>query len=180
MRLHDLKFQIPNSDSLGVKFFRSILCKRIKLNFKFSKFPWSIKNVFQSFWPYSEEPFLIRIRVSLSYAAYHAAYDMKKNARGSEWASSILNNLKSYHSKIDLQIFIIDYDLRLIIYRACDRLRCTSCDFHITIFDDQSWREETDYLFLRNNHPDRNKLKRNLEWRSNRFEAYYITQSYKN
>jgi len=42
--------------------------------------------------------------------------------------------------------------------RACSALRCTSCDFDVLSFDDKSWHRETDYLFLRNNFPDRIRL----------------------
>ena len=50
----------------------------------------------------------------------------------------------------------------LIIYRSCDMLRCTDCDFHVEMFDDVSWHPKTDYLFLRNNIPDYDKVKVNL------------------
>lgn len=46
--------------------------------------------------------------------------------------------------------------------RVCDSLRCTDCDFKVEIFDDRSWHPKTDYLFLRNNMPDFEKLKSNL------------------
>ncbi|CAK8682500.1 cilia- and flagella-associated protein 418-like [Clavelina lepadiformis] len=42
--------------------------------------------------------------------------------------------------------------------RACDRLRCTSCDFRVEQFNDYEWRSSVDYLFLRNNMPDFKKL----------------------
>jgi len=42
--------------------------------------------------------------------------------------------------------------------RACDQLRCTSCDFRVCSFDNYSWSKDTDYLFLRNNVPDFKKL----------------------
>ncbi|GFR85594.1 protein C8orf37 homolog [Elysia marginata] len=46
--------------------------------------------------------------------------------------------------------------------RACDQLRCTSCDFRVCIFDNMAWKKDTDYLFLRNNVPDFEKLKSKL------------------
>nr|XP_040021063.1 protein C8orf37 homolog [Gasterosteus aculeatus aculeatus] len=42
--------------------------------------------------------------------------------------------------------------------RSCDQLRCTSCDFRVLTFDDRAWDPSCDYLFLRNNVPDREKL----------------------
>ncbi|KAL6109849.1 cfap418 [Pungitius sinensis] len=42
--------------------------------------------------------------------------------------------------------------------RSCDQLRCTSCDFRVLTFDDRAWDSSCDYLFLRNNAPDREKL----------------------
>ncbi|XP_043117755.1 protein C8orf37 homolog isoform X2 [Puntigrus tetrazona] len=46
--------------------------------------------------------------------------------------------------------------------RACNRLRCTSCDFSVMVFEDQEWDSSCDYLFFRNNMPDHNKLKAKL------------------
>ncbi|RUS84182.1 hypothetical protein EGW08_008069 [Elysia chlorotica] len=46
--------------------------------------------------------------------------------------------------------------------RPCDQLRCTSCDFRVCIFDNMAWKKDTDYLFLRNNVPDFEKLKSKL------------------
>lgn len=46
--------------------------------------------------------------------------------------------------------------------RACDKLRCTSCDFKVCSFDNFEWHSDTDYLFLRNNVPDFHRLKSNL------------------
>jgi len=46
--------------------------------------------------------------------------------------------------------------------RSCDSLRCTSCDFRVLQFEDVAWSKDTDYLFLRNNMPDYNRLKNNL------------------
>ncbi|GFO25319.1 protein c8orf37 homolog [Plakobranchus ocellatus] len=46
--------------------------------------------------------------------------------------------------------------------RSCDQLRCTSCDFRVCTFDNMAWKKDTDYLFLRNNVPDFDKLKPKL------------------
>ncbi|KAM7421612.1 hypothetical protein PAMA_015657 [Pampus argenteus] len=50
--------------------------------------------------------------------------------------------------------------------RSCDQLRCTSCDFRVLMFDDCEWDLSCDYLFLRNNMPDRHKLRAKLRKRS--------------
>ncbi|XP_056619259.1 cilia- and flagella-associated protein 418 [Triplophysa dalaica] len=49
--------------------------------------------------------------------------------------------------------------------RACNQLRCTSCDFRVAMFDDQEWDPSCDYLFLRNNMPDYHKLRAKLKRR---------------
>ncbi|KAM9309968.1 cilia- and flagella-associated protein 418 [Pholidichthys leucotaenia] len=49
--------------------------------------------------------------------------------------------------------------------RSCDQLRCISCDFRVLPFDDCEWDSSCDYLFLRNNMPDRQKLKSKLKRR---------------
>ncbi|XP_030013340.1 cilia- and flagella-associated protein 418 [Sphaeramia orbicularis] len=49
--------------------------------------------------------------------------------------------------------------------RSCDQLRCTSCDFRVLTFDDCEWDSSCDYLFLRNNMPDCQKLKSKLKKR---------------
>ncbi|XP_035529050.1 protein C8orf37 homolog [Morone saxatilis] len=49
--------------------------------------------------------------------------------------------------------------------RSCDQLRCTSCDFRVLMFDDCEWDLSCDYLFLRNNVPDRQKLRAKLKKR---------------
>ena len=41
-------------------------------------------------------------------------------------------------------------------------MRCTSCDFKVASFDDFEWDRSTDYLFLRNNAPDFERLKSKL------------------
>ncbi|KAK7498064.1 hypothetical protein BaRGS_00010652 [Batillaria attramentaria] len=46
--------------------------------------------------------------------------------------------------------------------RACDRLRCTACDFKVCMFNNFKWASDTNYLFLRNNAPDFDKLKAKL------------------
>ncbi|XP_052232841.1 cilia- and flagella-associated protein 418-like isoform X1 [Dreissena polymorpha] len=47
--------------------------------------------------------------------------------------------------------------------RSCDTLRCTSCDFRVVSFNDFQWHKDTDYLFLRNNAPDFDRLKPKLK-----------------
>ncbi|XP_023144150.1 cilia- and flagella-associated protein 418 isoform X2 [Amphiprion ocellaris] len=49
--------------------------------------------------------------------------------------------------------------------RSCDQLRCISCDFKVLMFDDCEWDPSCDYLFLRNNMPDREKLRTKLKKR---------------
>nr|XP_046255554.1 cilia- and flagella-associated protein 418 [Scatophagus argus] len=49
--------------------------------------------------------------------------------------------------------------------RSCDQLRCTSCDFRVLMFDDCEWDLSCDYLFFRNNMPDRLKLRAKLRRR---------------
>lgn len=49
--------------------------------------------------------------------------------------------------------------------RSCDQLRCMSCDFRVLMFDDCEWDPSCDYLFLRNNMPDRQKLRAKLKKR---------------
>ncbi|KAI8922286.1 protein C8orf37 [Powellomyces hirtus] len=46
--------------------------------------------------------------------------------------------------------------------RACDRLRCTKCDFRCLSFPNNEWNDRSDYLFFRNHMPDRDKLQDNL------------------
>lgn len=38
---------------------------------------------------------------------------------------------------------------------TCDRLRCLQCDFEVVAVDGAVWDQKVDYLFLRNNFPDR-------------------------
>ena len=47
-------------------------------------------------------------------------------------------------------------------FRACDRLRCTACDFRVVMYSDYKWDKSVDYLFLRNNVPDFNRLSAKL------------------
>uniref|UniRef100_A0A8C6T558 Cilia- and flagella-associated protein 418 n=1 Tax=Neogobius melanostomus TaxID=47308 RepID=A0A8C6T558_9GOBI len=55
--------------------------------------------------------------------------------------------------------------------RSCDQLRCTSCDFSVLTFDDCEWDSGCDYLFFRNNVPERPKLQSKLR-RRRAFRAY--------
>nr|XP_054493762.1 cilia- and flagella-associated protein 418 [Agelaius phoeniceus] len=43
--------------------------------------------------------------------------------------------------------------------RACDQLRCTACDFRVSLFNDYVWDQSCDYLFFRNNMPELSKLR---------------------
>ncbi|KAF3692432.1 Protein C8orf37 -like protein [Channa argus] len=47
--------------------------------------------------------------------------------------------------------------------RSCDQLRCISCDFRVLMFDDCEWDSSCDYLFLRNNMPDCQRLRAKLK-----------------
>ncbi|CAL8070305.1 unnamed protein product [Orchesella dallaii] len=42
--------------------------------------------------------------------------------------------------------------------RPCDKLKCLRCDFQVISFDNYAWDSSTDYLFLRNNMPEFQKL----------------------
>jgi hypothetical protein len=46
---------------------------------------------------------------------------------------------------------------------ACDRIRCSKCDFNVVRFTDTAWSERCDYLFFRNFFPDGEKLRANME-----------------
>lgn len=54
--------------------------------------------------------------------------------------------------------------------RACNNIRCVACDFKISAFNDFVWDETTDYIFLRNNMPEYEKLRAKLQvkkgWRA--------------
>ncbi|XP_055066887.2 cilia- and flagella-associated protein 418 isoform X1 [Misgurnus anguillicaudatus] len=52
-----------------------------------------------------------------------------------------------------------------VSHRACNQLRCTSCDFRVAMFDDHEWDSSCDYLFFRNNMPDYHKLRAKLKRR---------------
>lgn len=45
---------------------------------------------------------------------------------------------------------------------VCDNLLCSSCNFKVLSFFNKEWSSSTDYLFLRNNMPNVNKLSMNL------------------
>ncbi|CAN0394913.1 unnamed protein product, partial [Scytosiphon promiscuus] len=45
---------------------------------------------------------------------------------------------------------------------ACDRLRCTDCNFEVLCFEGRAWDANIDYMFLRNNAPDPAKLSARL------------------
>ncbi|XP_041454005.1 protein C8orf37-like [Lytechinus variegatus] len=49
-----------------------------------------------------------------------------------------------------------------VVQKACDQLRCTSCDFKIVFYDDYEWDQSCNYLFFRNNVPDFQKLRAKL------------------
>ena len=51
---------------------------------------------------------------------------------------------------------------RPCFFRTCDQLRCTDCDFKVSTFDNFQWKKDTDYLFLRNNMPEFDRLKSKL------------------
>lgn len=51
---------------------------------------------------------------------------------------------------------------RCSTYRACDKLRCTACNFEVLCFKKTAWDDSTDYLYLRNNFPDAAKLRPKL------------------
>lgn len=63
--------------------------------------------------------------------------------------------------------------------RTCDNLHCIRCDFKVSSFDNFMWRNITDYIFLRNNMPDFNKLKVNLQtksgWRAYSCQCQYCS-----
>ncbi|XP_074433576.1 cilia- and flagella-associated protein 418 [Larus michahellis] len=43
--------------------------------------------------------------------------------------------------------------------RTCDQLRCTACDFRVSLFNGYIWDQSCDYLFFRNNMPELSKLR---------------------
>ncbi|XP_062044196.1 cilia- and flagella-associated protein 418 isoform X2 [Lepus europaeus] len=46
--------------------------------------------------------------------------------------------------------------------RACDHLRCITCDFRVVSYNDCMWDKSCDYLFFRNSMPEFHKLKTKL------------------
>ncbi|XP_067950945.1 cilia- and flagella-associated protein 418-like [Watersipora subatra] len=63
--------------------------------------------------------------------------------------------------------------------RACDRLRCTDCDFKVSVYKDFKWDPSTDYLFLRNNMPDFSRLRAKLIPRTG-YKAYACQCQWRN
>ena len=59
---------------------------------------------------------------------------------------------------------MLSYTFYLSIHRACNTLRCTSCDFRVIWFNDYCWHSSCDYLFFRNNVPEYDKLRIKLMW----------------
>ena len=55
---------------------------------------------------------------------------------------------------------------------ACDRIRCSKCDFNVVRFIDTAWSERCDYLFFRNFFPDAEKLRANMESKRGAFQPY--------
>merc|ERR1712071_325418 len=58
--------------------------------------------------------------------------------------------------------------------RICSHLRCTGCDFRIRRFNHFKWRPGTDYLFLRNNMPEFDRVRVKLA--SAKFSRAYACQ----
>ncbi|XP_023329653.1 protein C8orf37 homolog isoform X3 [Eurytemora carolleeae] len=50
-----------------------------------------------------------------------------------------------------------------IAKRACSNLLCVKCDLKVIYFDNMSWTDCAQYLFLRTNYPDRRKLSVELQ-----------------
>ena len=46
--------------------------------------------------------------------------------------------------------------------KACDRLRCTACDFEVICFANEAWAGDVDYMFFRNNMPNEQKLRQRM------------------
>lgn len=55
--------------------------------------------------------------------------------------------------------------------RSCNRLRCSDCDFVVSFFDNHQWLPSTDYLFLRNNMPEYDRLRPKLIYKMD-YRAY--------
>uniref|UniRef100_A0A3B4AS50 Cilia- and flagella-associated protein 418 n=1 Tax=Periophthalmus magnuspinnatus TaxID=409849 RepID=A0A3B4AS50_9GOBI len=119
-------------------------------------------------------------KVSLSAEDVHGAGagqkhekhgDEQRNRRGLAVCLSIKHH--SAHSWIissALRLYVIT-EMSLLtpdappLLRSCDQLRCTSCDFGVLVFDDCEWDRSCDYLFFRNNVPERLKLQPKLRRR---------------
>ena len=63
---------------------------------------------------------------------------------------------------------------RYFICSICSHLRCTGCDFRIRRFNHFKWRPGTDYLFLRNNMPEFDRVRVKLA--SAKFSRAYACQ----
>lgn len=78
-----------------------------------------------------------------------------------------------------VMMFLINEPIIIIFIntiRACDNLRCTSCDFRVIFFQDASWHPKSDYLFFRNNVPNLTRLRANLVKKKGK---YYLTDDTK-
>lgn len=70
----------------------------------------------------------------------------------------------SEHHCLTLPYFVVGNFLLMAmfcfidLYRACDQLRCTSCDFKVVFYDNVQWDSSCDYIFFRNNVPDYQRL----------------------
>ena len=49
---------------------------------------------------------------------------------------------------------------------SCSHTRCSDCDCAVVCFRDHVWTEEVEYLFLRNNYPDFDRMKEKLKSKS--------------
>lgn len=65
--------------------------------------------------------------------------------------------------------------LFLYICRACNTLRCLSCDFKVLYFDNLRWSPSVNYLYFRNNVPDTSKLRAKLQ-RSSGLQRFIFNQ----
>ncbi|CAL1278306.1 unnamed protein product [Larinioides sclopetarius] len=65
--------------------------------------------------------------------------------------------------KTSVVLAVIDFPWLSALVNACDSLRCTNCDFKVSIFRDFAWDSSTNYLFLRNNMPDFEKVRSKLK-----------------
>jgi hypothetical protein len=55
---------------------------------------------------------------------------------------------------------------------ACDSLLCSQCNFKVLVFLHGSWDKSVDYMFVRNNMPNVDKLKAKLITHSPQSELY--------